>query len=76
MTIKDRLALMKEIERRNNKRWDIAKDLSDFDRLNRELKQLKNPEYVAARVHEVFPENKRTAIEYSLREAMMSLYIQ
>lgn len=76
MTISEKLALMKEIERRNNERWDIAKDLSDLDRLNRELKQLEDPDYIAARTREVFPDGKRTAIEYSVREAMMSLYIQ
>ena len=76
MTTKDKLTMMKEIECRNNEQWDIAKDLSDIDRLNRELEQLKDHDYIAARAREVFPDEKRTAIEYSIREAMMSLYIQ
>ena len=49
MTTKDKLALMKEIDRRNDERWNIS------------TKQ---------------QEAKQTAVEYSVRENLMILYIR
>jgi len=49
VTTKDKLALMKEIDRRNDERWSITSKEQ---------------------------EARQTAVEYSAREAMMSLYIQ
>ena len=49
MKIGDKLAMMKEITRRNDERWSISTKEQ---------------------------EAKQTAVEYSVRESMMSLYIR
>ena len=49
MKIGDKLALMKEINRRNDERWNITSDEQ---------------------------EARQTAVEYSVRETMMALYIR
>ena len=63
---------------RTTEHWDVEKDMADLARLNRELAQLDDPEYIDHRVREVFPDidDKRTAIECCLRECMMALYIR
>lgn len=48
MTMKDKLALMKEITRRNDERWSISTQEQ---------------------------EDRQTAVEYSVREGLMALYI-